>query len=129
MYYSFFDEYITSADDTVYKLANKYYLRWYLWRTIYDPNMNALGDDPFNLPAGKKIKIVELNTEPVIHNSAEGDTWNNLSQVYYGSNRFWTNIAAENDYQHIIPGENLIIPALVSKRDIIKAEELRSVCS
>jgi len=130
MHFSIMDEYITTSDDTIYRIANMFYLRWHLWRIIYDYNQNQLGSDPWDIPAGKKIRIINLNTEPLNHTVIDGDTWYTLALNYYGSpTHHWTEIATKNNYQHLIPGETIIIPPLLRQSDIKKAQELRNVCS
>jgi len=129
MYFSIVDEYITNADDTIYRITNMFYMNWNLWRIIYDYNRNMLGDDPYLIPAGRKVKIIGLNTEQIVHTIKCGDTWHTLSRAYWGTEQHWQNIASANEYKHLIDGETLIIPALVSVKDIKKAKELRDVCS
>lgn len=129
MYFSIINEYITTAQDTIYKIANKFYFKWYLWRIIYDYNIDILGEDPFNLPAGKKIGIINLNTEAITHTISEGDSWQQLSKDYYGSQAFWTKIATDNEYKHLIRDETAVIPALLTAKDIENAERLRNVFS
>ncbi len=129
MYFSVTDKYITDAQDTIYKIANKFYFKWWLWRIIYDYNKKILGDDPWTLPAGKKIEIIGLNTEDIIHTIKAGDTWVNLSAAYYGSEAHFVDIARANEYKHLIAGETAVIPALVTAKDIDNARQLRNVCA
>lgn len=125
----FIDTYTTKEGDTIYKISIKYYYLWYLWRAVYDPNKDILGDNPYYIPYGKTINIVGLNTEPIIHTISEGDTYQSLAKMYYGSSKFFIDIAIENNYKHLLPGDNCIIPALVSKEHLTKAEKLRALVS
>ncbi|MDH7554081.1 MAG: hypothetical protein QHH74_10515 [Spirochaetota bacterium] len=127
MRYTIIDTYTTKASDTIYKIAIRYYYVWYLWRIIYDPNKDILGENPYYIPPGKTIHIVGLNTEPIIHTVESGDTYQHLSKSYYGSSLFFIDIAIENNYKHLIPGDSCIIPALVSKEHLTKAEKLRAL--
>ncbi len=127
MYYSVIDTYTTKSHDTIYTITMRYYYNWYLWRIVYDPNKAILGNNPYIIPAGKTIHIISLNTEPINHTIKEGDLYQSLAENYYGSARFWIDIAIENDYKHLLPGDSCIIPALITKELIKKAEKLRAL--
>lgn len=129
MYYSVIDTYTTMASDTIHRIACRFYYHWWLWKIIYDFNKEVLGGDPYAIPAGVAIKIINLNTEPITHTIRSGETWNRLSSDYYGTERHFVDIAIANDWKHLIAGETCVIPALVSKKNINLAKELRNACS
>ena len=129
MYFSIIEEYITNWSDTIYKIAVKFYFKWHLWMIIYDYNKESLGDDPYNIPASGSVKIIGLNTESIKHIISEGDTYHNLSMSYFGTERHFFDIGRANGYKHLIAGESITIPALITAKDLYNARRIRNVCS
>lgn len=126
--YTITEEYITKTDDHIYKIATRFYLKWYLWHIIYDVNKDSIGEDPFYIKPGTKLSIVKLNTENIEHIIEEYDTYQSLAESYYGSMTLYYEVAIANNYKFLLPGEIAIIPPLVTS-EIKKAEKLRNAAS
>lgn len=120
-------KHISRRNETLYKIANMFYLHWYLWPVIFRFNQHVL-TDPWDLKPGVELSIPLLFTEPINHLASNSDDWYTLAVQYYGTADFYYYIQKENNYEQIYEGNTVIIPALVTRQDLRRAEELRNVC-
>ncbi|ASV10625.1 phage tail protein [Leptospira santarosai] len=113
--------YVLKPNDTLERLAAKFYGRWEIWKLIFDTNPHLVSIHP--LPVGVLIEIPIPRTDDVNHTILEGDTYESLSLLYYGTEHFSGRIREAND--NLQPYENvdsiLFIPALITKSDLVNA--------
>ena len=50
-------EYTVREGDSLYKIADKYYINSALWRIIYDENKEIIGDNPDLIFPGQVLKL------------------------------------------------------------------------
>jgi|GEM_PF-3814809 len=117
--------YRVKAEDHIFKIAVKYYYHYWLWKVIYACNRELI-DDPFNLVPGTNLAIYELSSGDEEHTVSEGDTYQSISESYYGTNAFFVNVMKANDNQLLAEGDTITVPALVKARELKLAEEIRN---
>jgi nucleoid-associated protein YgaU len=127
--YDYLCEYLTEHGDTIQRIALKFYLRAHLWQSVYDINRSLIGDDPYAVPSGRAIKIPLLNIDEIVHTVSRNDTWQNIAEEYYGSSSLFPYIAIKNNHTFLVEGDAVIIPALLTRQDYVKAKELRDALS
>ena len=127
--FEYLDDYLIKDDDTIQRIASKYYLKWWLYPAIHHENLNVLGDNPYAPSQGKVVKIPYLNTSEILHTVVKGDIWQSLAEEYYGSPVLFPHIAVSNESRLLAIGAQIKIPPLVTKRDIMTAKELRNALS
>lgn len=115
--------YIIRANDSIQRLAAKFYGNWTIWRLILDINPQI--EDWANLKPGIRIEIPEPFVDTIDHTVVEGDSYESLSMLYYGSEHFSNLIRFTNNYIIIyeIVGQKITIPSLVLKIDYTKAQK------
>ncbi|MDV6237757.1 tail protein X [Leptospira ellisii] len=113
--------YVLKPNDTLQRLAAKFYGRWEIWRLIFDTNPHI--ESIHLLPTGVLIEIPIPRTDDVNHIIIEGDTYESLSLFYYGTEHFSGRIREANEnlqpYENI--GSILFIPALITKSELVNA--------
>ncbi|EMO60704.1 phage tail protein X [Leptospira borgpetersenii serovar Pomona str. 200901868] len=113
--------YVLKPNDTLQRLAAKFYGRWEIWRLIFDANPHL--ESIHILPVGVLIEIPIPRTDDVNHIIVEGDTYESLSLFYYGTEHYSGRIREANEniqpYENI--GSPLYIPALITKLDLVNA--------
>lgn len=109
--------YVIKPDDTLQRLAARYYGDWTVWMVLWDYNNHVL-TDRFNLDVGVKIAIPDIITSEQTHRVSEGETYEWISKQYYNSEHFAERIKEYNDRVLLSSkiGELINIPALVDKK-------------
>lgn len=112
--------YITKPNDTLQRLAAKFYGDWTVWKVIYDRNFSKLKDFAQNqFPSGISLEIPEINLLDETHIVVEGDTYESISTLYYGSESFSETLKRANSSiiltYHI--GKEILIPSLIQNRN------------
>ncbi|MCE9499764.1 MAG: LysM peptidoglycan-binding domain-containing protein [Leptospira sp.] len=114
--------YTIRDDDTLQRIAAKYWNKWELYPIIRDNNPHIADWD--NLIPGQRLFIADVLTESTIHIVEFGDTFESISQQYYRTEHFSGMLSEENGnaqpYENI--GSEYFIPALVSKQEVLAAE-------
>lgn len=109
---------ITKSGESMQRLAARYYGRWELWRLILDTN-EALTDWK-EIEPGLVVDIPDPKTDDSLHRIEIGDTYESLSQFYYGTEHFSNRIRLENGniplYENI--GIEILIPRLMTKTEL-----------
>lgn len=95
--------YVLKSSDTLQRIAAKYYGRWEFWRLICDsnPHLNSWK----SLPVGVQIEIPDPRTDDINHTIIDGDTYESLSLLYYGTEHFSGRIRDTNE--NLQPYENI----------------------
>lgn len=96
--------YTTSADDTLWSIAQKLYGDGTLWHMIYDANKNVIGEDPGRIEAGQPLSIPEAGGPAPVRPSGGGrnyitqqnDTLWDIARQFYHDGAFWTVIYNAN---------------------------------
>ncbi|WP_061249278.1 LysM peptidoglycan-binding domain-containing protein [Leptospira alstonii] len=119
--------YVLKNNDTLQRLSARYYGKWEIWRLISDINPQI--EDWKNPKSGILIEIPEPLTEDRQHTIMEGETYESISFLYYGTEHFSGKIREANS--NIQPYENigsiLFIEALVSKAELQNAKRRMTV--
>ncbi|MCL8268181.1 tail protein X [Leptospira weilii] len=114
--------YVLKPNDTLQRLAARYYGRWEIWRLIFDSNPHLSSWK--SLPVGVQIEIPIPRTDDINHTILDGDTYESLSLSYYGTEHFSGRIRDANEnlqpYENI--GSVLFIPSLIEKSDLVNAK-------
>ncbi|EMJ63424.1 tail protein X [Leptospira sp. P2653] len=114
--------YVLKPNDTLQRLAARYYGRWEIWRLIFDSNPHLSSWK--SLPVGVQIEIPIPRTDDINHTIRDGDTYESLSLFYYGTEHFSGRIRDANEnlqpYENI--GSVLFIPSLIEKSDLVNAK-------
>lgn len=114
--------YVLKNNDTLQRLSARYYGRWEIWRLILDNNPQI--ESVNNLRAGVLIEIPEPLTEDRLHTIADGETYESISFLYYGTEHFSGKIRDNNSniqpYENV--GSTLFIETLVSKAELQNAK-------
>lgn len=79
--------YVLKNNDTLQRLSARYYGKWEIWRLILDNNPQI--EDWNNLRAGVLIEIPEPLAEDRLHTIADGETYESISFLYYGTEHFF----------------------------------------
>ncbi|EMO30315.1 tail protein X [Leptospira noguchii] len=114
--------YVLKNNDTLQRLSARYYGKWEIWRLILDKNPQI--EDWKNLRVGVLIEIPEPLTEDRLHTIADGETYESISFLYYGTEHFSGKIRENNSniqpYENV--GSTLFIQAFVSKGELQNAK-------
>ncbi|MBW0433313.1 LysM peptidoglycan-binding domain-containing protein [Leptospira yasudae] len=115
--------YVLKENDTLQRLSARYYGKWEIWRLISDNNPQI--EDWKNPKAGVLIEIPDPLTEDRLHTIAEGDTYESISFLHYGTEHFSGKIRENNSdiqpYENV--GSTLFVEALVSKAELQNAKK------
>lgn len=108
---------VVREGETVRRLAARYYGNWTLWPLIVDYNKINGRDNPVT---GSALSIPYPRTSPTEHIISDGDTYEYLSQLYYGSEHFSDKIKIANGLAVIYDsiGQKFTIPALADRQKI-----------
>lgn len=103
--------------DTLSKLAAKNYGNAQLWEVIYQANKDTVGPDPNKIIPGQNLVIPKLKTEDWEYTVKKGDSYNSIAKSEYTVVRYAGKIKKANDYQTLVEGDILTIPALQSQEE------------
>ena len=112
--------YITKPNDTLQRLAAKFYGDWTVWKVIYDGNFSKLKSFEQNqFPPGIALAIPELNLLDETHIVVAGDSYESISVLYYGSESFSEFLKRANG-SIILKyklGTEISVPSLIQNRN------------
>jgi nucleoid-associated protein YgaU len=110
-------KHVIRPDDTLQRIAARYYGDWTLWGLIADVNRLNPRD---NLTAGRVLDIPVPRIERTVHTVTLADTYESLSFMYYETERYANRLRTANGsaiiYQSV--GKQFEIPALGSRSKI-----------
>lgn len=111
--------YITKTEESLQRLAAKFYGDWTLWKLIFDTNYNILKNYPLNqFPSGLSLKIPNVNLLDETYIILKDDTYEKISLEFYGTESYSEFIKHFNQSKilkyHI--GEELLIPSLIQNK-------------
>ena len=111
---------IQSEADTLQRIAAKRYADWTLWPAIRDASAYLAADygadwwiDP---PIGQVVTTPDLPNRASRYVVLTTDTWESISDRFYGTEAFSDRIRARNGGGSIVDlaGQQVTIPALIS---------------
>lgn len=102
---------VIRTDETLPRLAARYYGDWTLWVLIADANRL---DRRAPLTPGRAIRILKPMSSDTTHTVAEGDSYESLALQYYGTEHYSGRIRTANNHAIIYEsaGQSFRIPAL-----------------
>jgi nucleoid-associated protein YgaU len=108
---------IVRPDETLRRISARYYGDWTLWPIIADANRMDRREPPV---PGRAIVVPMPRTSATEHTVADGDSYESLSLLYYGSEHFSEVIRSANDRKIIYESAGLrfTIPALADPERI-----------
>jgi len=111
--------YITKPNDTLQRLAAKFYGDWTVWKIIFDTNYSKLKNFEQNqFPPGIALEIPELNLLDESHIVREGDSYESISLLFYKTESFSEFLKSANAsiiLKYNI-GKEILIPSLIQYR-------------
>jgi phage tail protein X len=114
---------VSKANESIQRIASRFYGRWELWRLILDANESIT--DWKQIESGLVIEIPDPKTDDSFHRIQTKDTYESLSHFYYGTEHFSNLIRAENNniplYENL--GVEILIPRLISKAELELAKK------